>query len=358
MNKTALELYTTRVFRVVPVLAAGVAVISGICYTITWLLGWFPSLPTTAIILFDLSTVIYLMIGIYFVRNAFTEDGSIIPQMLKYGKYFTCLLTIIHWNVISYTFPSYDYFAFAPLFLLLTALFFDEQLVITEGVGLLVSIFVSWRIESRLAAAPDETYHLNMIIRTEAVVLIFAAIYIFVRLCNRVMVKELEKLSDYDSLTMLLNRRSMNTIFSSAEAETEIPHSVAMLDIDDFKKVNDTYGHDFGDVVLKRTAEIISNSVGIYDKVFRWGGEEILILFSASGSAAVQSCRRILNSVKAEAFTPLPGVTVGITLTAGVADLEPGTDSQSAITLADERMYVGKRSGKAKVVYLEEKEHA
>ena len=113
--------------------------------------------------------------------------------------------------------------------------------------------------------------------------IIFSLIFIFeIKLSSNQLKHQnaiLEKLASIDPLTGLYNRRSMD-IFLSQAVETESNFALIMCDIDDFKKVNDTYGHDLGDVVLKGVASITSEQVKENGYVCRWGGEEILILLN------------------------------------------------------------------------------
>ena len=101
---------------------------------------------------------------------------------------------------------------------------------------------------------------------------------------SKFLLEELEKYANYDTLTHLLNRRSMDNYMQEAYRQATTGKSsfcLLMADIDDFKKVNDTYGHDCGDEVLKYVAQTISTGVKKNDSVFRWGGEEICILLNA-----------------------------------------------------------------------------
>lgn len=159
----------------------------------------------------------------------------------------------------------------------------------------------------------------------------------------------LNKMASVDSLTGLYNRRSMNKLVWDAIDKGK-PFSLIMCDIDDFKKVNDTYGHDCGDLVLKSVASVIKSTLRDFDVVCRWGGEEILVLVSNSNaSSAAQVGERIRARVEGMNIKYGSHI-VKCTLTLGVAEHDFGRSYEETITIADERLYEGKKSGKNKVV--------
>ena len=159
----------------------------------------------------------------------------------------------------------------------------------------------------------------------------------------------LEKLASIDPLTGLYNRRSMD-VFLNQALKADAGFSLIMCDIDDFKKVNDTYGHDFGDIVLKEVAQITTQMVKSNGYVCRWGGEEILILINISSKDQV---RRIAESIRrnvANHVFELNNRWIHCTLTLGVSIYRDGDTIEETITNADYNLYQGKRNGKNKVV--------
>ena len=158
---------------------------------------------------------------------------------------------------------------------------------------------------------------------------------------------ELEKLVSHDPLTGLNNRRA---IMEHAEAEIQRalrrggPVSLAMLDVDDIKSINDENGHPGGDDVLRALAEILVASVRPYDWVGRWGGEEfLLILPGVHGEWA----RR---NVEGRAIPLRNGHTVKTELSAGVASLSlASTDLDALLKAADDTLYRAKRAGRNRV---------
>ena len=164
--------------------------------------------------------------------------------------------------------------------------------------------------------------------------------------------ESLEKIAMYDPLTHLMNRRSMNEYlkesYQLARTGAE-PFCVIMADIDDFKKVNDTYGHGTGDEVLIQIARIFSENIREDDFVCRWGGEEILVLVRTEKDIALQIARRIRQDVEKLVIT-CDSIHLSVTVTLGVVQYQPGDSIRTVIDKADKRLYRGKKTGKNCVV--------
>ena len=157
------------------------------------------------------------------------------------------------------------------------------------------------------------------------------------------------KMASIDTLTGLLNRRSMMQCFN-ATIESKENFSVIMCDIDNFKHINDTYGHDCGDVVLKEVSSAISSCLRERDSISRWGGEEILIMVNdAAASEAALIAERIRKKVERREVV-FGDKIINCTITVGVADISQGGTVEHTITIADERLYRGKTSGKNRVI--------
>jgi diguanylate cyclase (GGDEF)-like protein len=158
--------------------------------------------------------------------------------------------------------------------------------------------------------------------------------------------RQLRELAATDGLTSLANRRvfdeRLNLEFSRSRRK-KLELSVLMLDVDNFKKRNDTYGHDNGDLVLRQVARCIRDSLREGDFAARYGGEEFVVLLpECSEPDALMMCDRILKCIRSEHWHGEP-VTVSI----GAVSLDEATPSQSGlVTLADEALYAAKRAGK------------
>ena len=124
---------------------------------------------------------------------------------------------------------------------------------------------------------------------------------------------------------------------------------VILGDIDDFKKVNDTYGHDCGDKVLVMVANTISSQLRDGDYVCRWGGEEILIIVNGNMDAAKAFGERVLDKIKNQKVE-YEGNIFNLTMTFGIAEANESLRIEDFITQADNRLYYGKSHGKCQVV--------
>jgi diguanylate cyclase (GGDEF)-like protein len=159
-------------------------------------------------------------------------------------------------------------------------------------------------------------------------------------------------------MTGLHNRRFLEEYSESLVAQMQrrdAPMSLVMLDLDYFKQVNDTYGHDVGDQVLKDLAKILKSSVRTSDFVIRYGGEEfLLVLLDATREAAAQVAEKIRASVEAHTFKTSGG-TLKKTISAGVAEFpRDGEAFWQTLKFADVALYSAKDGGRNRVVEFRE----
>lgn len=125
-----------------------------------------------------------------------------------------------------------------------------------------------------------------------------------------------------------------------------LPLSLLMLDIDHFKRINDSYGHSTGDEVLKAVAASIKGQLRNVDMVFRFGGEEFLILLSNTGrDAAAMVGERLRNAAQAQEYQA-DGKLIELTVSLGCSTLLPGESAESLLRRADSALYVAKREGR------------
>lgn len=155
----------------------------------------------------------------------------------------------------------------------------------------------------------------------------------------------LKNMAYVDPLTGLYNRRHMMELFMEAGED----YCVIMCDIDNFKRVNDGYGHDFGDLVLKDTAALIRNEMENAGHICRWGGEEVVILHRGSFEEACHSAESIRADMQAHGFT-MYNKTIHCSMTMGVAAHVKGETPDETVKHADMRLYWGKQNGKNMVV--------
>lgn len=157
--------------------------------------------------------------------------------------------------------------------------------------------------------------------------------------------------AENDFLTGLKNRYAMNIILRSAFFAAERYKdalSLIFLDIDNFKRVNDTWGHEIGDLVLKRTARVLQESLRGSDVASRWGGEEFIIMCpKADTAAAARLAERLRKAVADCRVDPVGGITISL----GVASLSPGDDMDSLLVRADTNLYKAKKAGRNRVCF-------
>jgi len=162
----------------------------------------------------------------------------------------------------------------------------------------------------------------------------------------------IEELATHDELTGVHNRRSLNEFLKHEVDRAERgggPFCVAIMDLDYFKQVNDTWGHSVGDAVLVKTASAMTANLREADRFGRFGGEEFLAIFvDTSLEEAGVVAERLRAAVAAAEIPELPGET-GVTVSIGVAEWQRGDDPETLIDRADRALYEAKRKGRNRV---------
>lgn len=229
---------------------------------------------------------------------------------------------------------------------------------IVTGSVLISVLSVYWTLE---LFSPNESQRVWMISLISATVipLVVSSIVAHTLLTMTDALKEahssVEKLANTDSLTGVLNRRRFTEVALSTLREdmsSGDPTSLILIDVDNFKGVNDQYGHAGGDTALKWIVEECQRNLREDDRIARWGGEEFVILFPATTcEAAYKIADRIRASI-AEAELTLGNETVKLTISTGLATYSPPTSTtlESLVSEADEAMYAAKTTGKNKVI--------
>ncbi len=159
-----------------------------------------------------------------------------------------------------------------------------------------------------------------------------------------------------DQLTGSLNRRGLDDVFERETARSDrrgTPLCIAILDLDDFKRLNDTHGHLAGDAALKHLVKIVKDTLRSMDVIARFGGEEFVILLPETAvEAAFQTMTRLQRELTKHFFMH-ENEKLLITFSAGVALRVPNEEQASLIGRADKAMYQAKQSGKNRVVIAE-----
>lgn len=160
----------------------------------------------------------------------------------------------------------------------------------------------------------------------------------------------LHALADHDALTGLLNRRGMEKRLSELESflhRNQVPVTLALLDIDHFKQVNDAHGHDVGDAVLRELASELKRVFRTSDYIARWGGEEFLIaLTNTHLEAGTAVLERLRTEIAGSSAFSVPAITLSM----GAAQWQAGIDLNTALKQADQALYGAKDQGRNQLV--------
>ena len=153
-----------------------------------------------------------------------------------------------------------------------------------------------------------------------------------------------------DGLTGLANRRQADEALASELARTERlggPVGLILADVDDFKAVNDRFGHPTGDIVLRDLAETLRENVREIDTAARWGGEEFAVILPGTDlEGAAQVAERIRAALAEREILSVDGAPLHVTASFGVATSSATTTVQQLVEAADESLYRAKRAGR------------
>lgn len=163
--------------------------------------------------------------------------------------------------------------------------------------------------------------------------------------------EQLKKQASIDPLTGLNNRRSTMEYLDKLLKDAEYQISICLCDIDHFKRVNDTYGHDIGDVVLKKISETFRAALPQNSFVSRWGGEEFLLIFpQLNGDDANIELESLRRKIKSTVFDG-GSETFSVSMTFGLVEYDFHSDLTTVLKEADEKLYLGKESGRDRIVF-------
>lgn len=170
---------------------------------------------------------------------------------------------------------------------------------------------------------------------------------------------ELHAFATTDLLTGLLNRRGAEAVLKRELVVASRRGSslwVVMIDVDHFKHINDRFGHDIGDAVLRQVAQELLVQGREQDVIARWGGEEFLIaMLGCSGAkAAVAAVERMRASIAVREFAVANSRPQFVTISAGIARLSPDASFEAALEAADQAMYRAKSAGRNRIVVADE----
>jgi diguanylate cyclase (GGDEF)-like protein len=164
---------------------------------------------------------------------------------------------------------------------------------------------------------------------------------------------ELELIAAFDSLSGLLNRRSLFTRISieiERSIRLDVPLTGLMIDIDKFKNVNDNFGHQCGDMVIREIGARLLAGLRKYDYAGRYGGEEFFVVLSNSNEQQALGIAERFRKDMEELRYQCGGESIGVTVSIGVACYAPGESQESWIERVDRAMYLAKQSGRNRIV--------
>ena len=163
--------------------------------------------------------------------------------------------------------------------------------------------------------------------------------------------QQLKTQASIDPLTGLHNRRSTIEYLEGLLASAERAVSICLCDIDLFKRINDTYGHNVGDTVLQELARTFGRELPAGSFVSRWGGEEFLLIFpDANGDEAKIALETLRQKIKAIVFDG-ESETFSISLTFGLVEYDFQSNLTAILKEADEKLYLGKESGRDRIIF-------
>lgn len=160
----------------------------------------------------------------------------------------------------------------------------------------------------------------------------------------------LTEMAERDGLTGAYNRRSLDRDLAALierQAGTTQPMSVAVLDIDDFKRLNDEQGHARGDEVLVEMTEIVNAMTRDSDRFYRYGGEEFVLFMPGT---ALTGAWQAIDKLRQAVADPANSVAAGVTISAGIAEFRDGEDREAWLDRADQALLEAKRAGKNRVM--------
>jgi diguanylate cyclase (GGDEF)-like protein/PAS domain S-box-containing protein len=171
---------------------------------------------------------------------------------------------------------------------------------------------------------------------------------------NQRLIEDLKREALIDQVTGLPNRRylEMNLAGSLAEFERhQVGFGLVFIDVDHFKRFNDSYGHDVGDKVLRLVGNSMESCMRAYDMVGRWGGEEFLAIIRFVDTEQFHAAAEKLRILVENSFLGHQGERLHVTITLGATHVQPGDTVESLLKRADRLMYEGKEQGRNRVVF-------
>lgn len=346
----------------------------------------FMKFRVTALMYFNIGSVIfYIIIGIVsLLRSENSKRMTVFLTLMFFEIAVHAILCTIFLGVdvffIIYPLIAlpicvyYLFFYCKRTTFLKATIFFTTATFIVTAATVAVAEFFGGTVPTDIAVLSRKE---KVVLRTVNIFFSASILYVFTLIFYLEMTRLMDKLrqstdklqytATHDALTGLTNRRSFWDYFDAISKDGK-HYNIAMGDLDSFKKINDTYGHGCGDLVLKSVAEIINESTKEDEIACRWGGEEMVVVFTGERGDALARLEEIRRRIEGLSLN-YEGLNVHVTMTFGFADSEEIQRAiseneindvveqpslrmgiESLISMADKRLYIGKDRGKNVVV--------
>lgn len=311
----------------------------------------------TEVILYVLVSLLSNLLLYFVVRNGFLKLGfySLI--------YFTSINVIVGNAVLGWRSGLY-----ILLFLMIPVIFYNpllkkmEKAVLCFFFGLLIAsaIILGFMVSPSVNLNTLQLQTMNSFNVIMTCLILAGISYLDFRNTNEVENKllnlnsQLTYLASRDSLTNLLNRRTMSEMIELEyvrSSRSGKPFGLIMADVDDFKHVNDDYGHAAGDLVLTELSGLISATLRKQDLVSRWGGEEFLILLPETDLEGVQVAAEKVRGIISRSSIVYQGKPINVTVCIGGVVCQDQEDWDECIKHADRALYYGKTHGKNMAIF-------
>lgn len=164
--------------------------------------------------------------------------------------------------------------------------------------------------------------------------------------------KELAKFAFLDPASQVGNRRYLEQQLSQQidqHSRYGTPFGIMLADLDEFKSINDTYGHVAGDAALLTVARTLSSCLRASDVIGRWGGDEFLAILPGITAEGLARASEEFRALVAQSAVPVDGLQIRVTISVGAAMVAPGDSPESLFNRADQRLYASKQSGRNRV---------
>ncbi len=227
-EKTVIDDYLEKVYKIVLLVITGSGLCAGCTFGCLKFLGFYPNVPWIGIIIFILTTIIYLTIAIIFIRHRNDEYGRLKKSMIVKAKVFLFILCTVQWNFILFMIPSRDFWAYAFFFLILPALFLDNKLNSVLVAGYSISMIIAYILRSDvLLPVKDDLFPAELAVRIIGTVLSFAAILLFTYLCGGILMNaKRDEIDKNNTMTKKILDKAMIAVEKLTETSDAVMRSI------------------------------------------------------------------------------------------------------------------------------------